>query len=238
MNAIDALPLHRSLGSRARGPDRRRQCDTHRCRRPAWRDPAAGPRNTVPGYPAAVRTDNGPGFTSRAFIGWAQSHGIRHNLIEPGRPMQNGYIESFNGRFRDECLNEHWFETLGQARTEIAAWRRDHNEVRPHGSIGRIPPAQFARRHRRQAIDSAGPVIPITKEIQQPSTPGLPTDRRYGGWGQVTASKPIACGPPPAQGFGARPAEAPGSPQVIAAPALHADPITRRRVRPGQEKGT
>ena len=74
------------------------------------------------GYPAAVRTDNGPEFTSRAFIAWTQTHEIRHILIEPGRPMQNGYIESFNGRFRDECLNEHWFETLHQARTEIATW--------------------------------------------------------------------------------------------------------------------
>jgi len=64
------------------------------------------------GYPRAVRTDNGPEFTSRAFMAWAQSHGIRHILIEPGRPMQNGYIESFNGKFRDECLNEHWFQTL------------------------------------------------------------------------------------------------------------------------------
>ena len=103
------------------------------------------------GYPAAVRTDNGPEFTSRAFIGWTQAHGVRHLMIEPGRPMQNGYIESFNGRFRDECLNEHWFETLHQARKEIAAWRRDYNEVRPHGSIGRIPPARFAEQHRRHA---------------------------------------------------------------------------------------
>jgi putative transposase len=73
------------------------------------------------GYPAAVRTDNSPEFTSRAFIAWAQAHGIRHILIAPGRPMQNGYIDSFNGRFRDECLNEHWFQSLRQARTEIAA---------------------------------------------------------------------------------------------------------------------
>ncbi len=87
----------------------------------------------------AVRTDNGPEFASRAFISWAQSRGIRHFLIEPGQPMQNGYIESFNGRFRDECLNEHWFQTLHQARKEIAAWRLDYNEVRPHGSIGRMP---------------------------------------------------------------------------------------------------
>jgi putative transposase len=100
------------------------------------------------GYPAAVRTDNGPEFTCRAFIAWAQSHGVQHILIQPGRPMQNGYIESFNGKFRDECLNEHWFETLAQTRTAIAAWRQDYNEVRPHSSLGRIPPAEFARNHR------------------------------------------------------------------------------------------
>jgi putative transposase len=96
------------------------------------------------GYPAAVRTDNGPEFTSRAFIAWAIKHHVRHLLIEPGKPMQNGYIESFNGKFRDECLNEHWFQTLQQARETIAHWRRDYNEVRPHSSIGRIPPARFA----------------------------------------------------------------------------------------------
>lgn len=100
------------------------------------------------GYPAAVRTDNGPEFTCRAFIAWTQAHGVRHILIQPGRPMQNGYIESFNGKFRDECLNEHWFQTLPQARSEIANWRQDYNEVRPHSSLGRIPPAEFAQRHR------------------------------------------------------------------------------------------
>nr|WP_156421944.1 IS3 family transposase [Paucibacter sp. KCTC 42545] len=100
------------------------------------------------GYPAAVRTDNGPEFTCRAFIAWAQAHDVRHILIQPGRPMQNGYIESFNGKFRDECLNEHWFQTLPQARSEIAIWRQDYNEVRPHSSLGRIPPAEFAQRHR------------------------------------------------------------------------------------------
>ena len=103
------------------------------------------------GYPSVVRTDNGPEFTSRAFLAWAQSHGIRHILIEPGRPMQNGYIESFNGKFRDECLNEQWFETLHQARRTIAIWRKDYNEVRPHSSIGRTPPALFAERHRQRA---------------------------------------------------------------------------------------
>lgn len=100
------------------------------------------------GYPAAVRTDNGPEFTCRAFIAWAQAHDVQHILIQPGRPMQNGYIESFNGKSREECLNEHWLQTLMQARSEIATWRQDYNEVRPHSSLGRIPPAEFAQRHR------------------------------------------------------------------------------------------
>lgn len=117
------------------------------------------------GYPQAVRTDNGPEFTSRAFMAWAQVHGIRHILIEPGKPMQNGYIESFNGKFRDECLNEHWFQSLPQARQVISDWRRDYNEVRPHGSIGRIPPAQFAAQHRRLAGDAANQPH-ATNEIQ------------------------------------------------------------------------
>ncbi|XQA69414.1 IS3 family transposase [Xanthomonas sacchari] len=112
------------------------------------------------GYPRAVRTDNGPEFTSRAFIAWAQQHGIEHILIEPGKPMQNGYIESFNGKFRDECLNEHWFTSLIQAREVIADWRRDFNEVRPHSSCGRIPPAQFASNHRAQTGDNAVPFNP------------------------------------------------------------------------------
>ena len=88
-------------------------------------------------------------------MGWAQARGIRHLLIDPGKPMQNAFIESFNGRLRDECLNEQWFETLQQARTTIAEWRRDYNEVRPHSSLGRIPPARFAEQHRRLAGDAA-----------------------------------------------------------------------------------
>ena len=88
------------------------------------------------GYSGAVCTDNGPEFTRRVFMAWAQAHGIRHILIQPGRPMQNGYIESFNGKFRDECLNEHRFETLPQARTAIVAWCKDYNEVRQPNTKG------------------------------------------------------------------------------------------------------
>lgn len=102
-----------------------------------------------------MRTDNSPEFTSRTFTAWAQAHGVRHLLIERRRPMQNGYIESFNGKFRDECLNDHWFQTLPQARAAISVWRQDYNEVRPHSSIGRMPPARFAELHRRLADDAA-----------------------------------------------------------------------------------
>jgi putative transposase len=71
--------------------------------------------------------------------------------------MQNGYIETFNGKYRDECLNEHWFETLHQARTAVATWRQDYNEVRPHSSCKRMPPARFAALLRQQAAEAAQP---------------------------------------------------------------------------------
>jgi putative transposase len=113
------------------------------------------------GYPQAVRTDQGPEFTSRAFMAWAQANGVRHILNQPGKPTQNAYIESFNGKFRDECLNEHWFDNLVQVRLETAAWRADYNEVRPHSSCGRIPPAKFAAHSRQRAGDCARPPLQI-----------------------------------------------------------------------------
>jgi putative transposase len=109
---------------------------------------------TFRGYPKEVRTDNGPEFTSRAFMTWAQKHSIKHILIEPGSPTQNAYIESFNGTFRDECLDENWFESLEQARQTIATWRADYNEIRPHSSCGRKPPATFAALHRQLTGDA------------------------------------------------------------------------------------
>ena len=103
-----------------------------------------------------------PEFTARAFLAWTQQHKIVHLLIQPGRPMQNGYIESFNGTFRDECLNEHWFTSLPDARLEITRWRRDYNEVRPHSSRSRMPPAKFAALHRQLTADAAQ--VNITSE--------------------------------------------------------------------------
>jgi putative transposase len=110
---------------------------------------------TFRGYPQAVRTDQGPEFTCRAFMAWAQARGVRHILNQAGKPTQNAYIESFNGKLRDECLNEHWFETLRQAREALAEWRKDFNEARPHSSCSRMPPARFAALHRQHAGDAA-----------------------------------------------------------------------------------
>lgn len=101
------------------------------------------------GLPKAVRTDQGPEFTSRALDKWAYGKGVDLKLIAAGKPTQNAYIESFNGKFRDECLNDHYFTTLAYARAVIAAWRRDYNEARPHSAIGRMPPAEFAALHRK-----------------------------------------------------------------------------------------
>ena len=109
---------------------------------------------TFRGYPQAVRTDNGPEFTCRSFMTWAQKHGIKHILIEPVCPTQNAYIESLNGIFRDECLNENWFESLEQARQTIATWRIDYNEIRTHSSCERVPPATFAALNRQLTGDS------------------------------------------------------------------------------------
>jgi putative transposase len=108
----------------------------------------------VRGYPQAVRTDQGPEFTCRAFDQWAYQRGVQPLLIQAGKPTQNAYIESFNGKLRDECLNEHWFRDLHDARTIISAWRRDYNEQRPHSALGYLAPAQFAASQRQNAIDT------------------------------------------------------------------------------------
>jgi putative transposase len=107
------------------------------------------------GLPRAIRTDQGPEFTGRALDQWAYRNGVELKLIEAGKPNQNAYVESFNGKFRDECLNEHWFVSLAHARAVIGAWRRDYNEGRPHMSLGYLTPAEFAARCRASSPDSA-----------------------------------------------------------------------------------
>lgn len=98
------------------------------------------------GCPETLVTDNGPEFTSRAFDQWCHQRRIRHHFIQPGKPTQNGTCESFNGRFRDECLNEHWFFSLREARAITEAWRNDYNHHRPHSSLGGHTPAEAAQR--------------------------------------------------------------------------------------------
>ena len=96
------------------------------------------------GLPQQIRSDNGPEFVSRAVDQWAYEQGLRWHTIQPGRPMENGYVESFNGRFRDECLNENWFTDLADAREKIAEWKQDYNQCRPHSALGYRTPEEFA----------------------------------------------------------------------------------------------
>lgn len=95
------------------------------------------------GKPGLIVTDNGPEFAGRAVDQWAYGRGVRLHFIDPGKPVQNAYIESFNGKFRDECLNEHWFVDLEDAKRTIELWRRSYNEERPHSSLGYETPAAF-----------------------------------------------------------------------------------------------
>jgi putative transposase len=106
-------------------------------------------------WPKVIRTDQGPEFTGKVMDQWAHEHGIELRLIEAGKPMQNGYVESFNGKFRDECLNEHWFTSLADARLKIARWRVDYNQARPHSSLGEVTPAEFAASWRFRHAGSA-----------------------------------------------------------------------------------
>ena len=104
------------------------------------------------GKPAMIRSDNGAEFTGKAMLIWAHRNGVELRLIEPGKPNQNAYVESFNGRLRDECLNEHWFTSLAHARAVIEAWRCEYNEERPKKSLGGLTPAQYAKQLAVKAV--------------------------------------------------------------------------------------
>lgn len=97
------------------------------------------------GLPKVIRTDNGKEFCGKAMVAWAHERGVDLRLIEPGKPNQNAYVESFNGRFRDECLNEHWFTGLLHARAVIERWRREYNEERPKKALGGLTPSAYAK---------------------------------------------------------------------------------------------
>lgn len=104
------------------------------------------------GLPQAIRTDNGKEFCGRIMLNWAHARGVKLFLIQPGKPNQNAYIESFNGRLRDECLNEHWFTSLAHATVIIESWRREYNEERPKKSLGGMTPAAYAKKLTEKSV--------------------------------------------------------------------------------------
>jgi putative transposase len=102
------------------------------------------------GLPGVIVTDNGSEFTSNAFDAWAYARGVRIDFIQPGKPIQNCFIESFNGTFRYDCLNMRWFVSLPDAARTIEEWRVDYNDVRPHSSLGRLTPSEFRQQHQQR----------------------------------------------------------------------------------------
>ena len=111
------------------------------------------------GLPEEIVLDNGPEGTSRALFEWSERRGVRLRFIEPGKPVQNAFVESFNGRFRDECLNQHWFHSIGHARQEIARWRHHYNSERPHSALGYRSPIEFM---------ATAPSAPSPQQAQAP----------------------------------------------------------------------
>ena len=113
--------------------------------------------------------DNGPEFTCRALDEWAHAHGIALHWIDPGKPMQNAFAESFNGRFREECLDQHHFVSLDDARALIESWREDYNSIRPHTSLRGLSPEEFLR-----ASSEGSPSDAATTSTQFHFTPSTP----------------------------------------------------------------
>jgi putative transposase len=115
------------------------------------------------GLPATIVVDNGPEFAGRTLDAWAYANHVELRFIRPGKPIENAYVESFNGKCRDECLNEHWFVSLADAKALIEAWRIDYNTVRPHSALKGCTPEQFA-------LASAGgsPAAPARPDLKNP----------------------------------------------------------------------
>ena len=119
------------------------------------------------GLPAAITVDNGAEFCSRAMDAWAYQTGVKLDFIRPGRPVENGFVESFNGRLRDECLNVNLFFSLTEVRDKLESWRHDYNNVRPPGSLGDLPPAEFAQRARRLQSQTSSTSEKLTLQLAQ-----------------------------------------------------------------------
>ena len=142
------------------------------------------------GLPRQIRSDNGPEFVSRAVDQWAYEQRLQWHTIQPGRPMENSYVESFNGRFRDECLNENWFSSLADAREKIEQWRQDYNEARPHSSLQYRTPMEFARQSAAGfCMDEVG--TGASNAGPSPHTP-IPAMNSVGGGEQKLSGTPKA----------------------------------------------
>ena len=107
----------------------------------------------IRGAPRTIRVDNGPEFVSKALDRWAYENGVTLDFSRPGKPTDNAFVESFNGRLRDECLNAHWFLSLADAKSKIEAWRRQYNESRPHTALGWLTPQEFALAAAQKAAE-------------------------------------------------------------------------------------
>lgn len=125
------------------------------------------------GLPEEIVLDNGPEGTSRAMFDWSERTKVRLRFIEPGKPVQNAFVESFNGKMRDECLNLHWFRCLGHARGEIAEWRRHYNAKRPHSALGWLSPMEFLTTTAAPALEplaGSAPALTATKQQEVSSS--------------------------------------------------------------------
>src|ERR1019366_4128360 len=141
--------------------------------------------------PKHMIIDNGTEFTSQVLDRWAYENGVQLHFITPGRPMENGYIESFNGKFRDECLNENWFLDLADARRKIGDWKWDYNHVRPHSALGYLTPMEFAKAWavtgRGKDAPWKSPKTDFPSALGNPAKcAGFPLFHRLGGCGRLT----------------------------------------------------
>lgn len=107
------------------------------------------------GVPKTIQVDNGSEFTGRKLDQWAYQNKVKLHFIEPGKPTQNGHIESFNGKLRDECLNMEWFVSLQEARRVIETWRQDYNQVRPHSALNNLSPVVWGRQNQAEKLHSS-----------------------------------------------------------------------------------
>ncbi len=121
------------------------------------------------GLPEIIIIDNGPEFIGKALDAWAYQRGVKLFFITPGKPVENCYMESFNGKFRDECLNEHWFLSIPQARDIIESWRIDYNTERPHSSLDNLTPEEFIRQEKEK-IAAAGVAVAISINAEIPKS--------------------------------------------------------------------